>query len=446
MKSALRSGVRRLPSEGRAIRSAYRQALLIKWRVDAKIRSLQGGDVPDPETVFWIAPHRIEWHTNYAPGGERTPPKDRVFDNQKDKGRVLGGSWDLSDYRFTELDVACAMRERIQSGAPWESTALHARLSEELRARGHTSWHIRSTDDLAAHFAHVDQVIASVRAHGYRANHEIALPGEEKGVDGDPRFSSEITVNIGRDGQYLFQDGRHRLAVAQLLGVESVPVKVLVRHRQWVEFRQFIRDLADNVSTPSHAGELYQSPLHPDLQDIPHAHSCEDRMVAMRKAVGPGRGNLLDIGANFGYFCHGFEQLGYDCHAVEFLPHYALAAETIRIAEGRRFKIIEGDVFAAVEREPLRDMSFSVVLALNIFHHFLKERKLFEQLAAWLSRVRVETMVFEPHCPDEPQMVGAYANFAEQEFVDFILSKSMLNHASLIHRCSDGRPVYRLWR
>jgi hypothetical protein len=43
-------------------------------------------------------------------------------------------------------------------------------------------------------------------------------------------------------------------------------------------------------------------------------------------------------------------------------------------------------------------------------------------------------------------MVGAYRNFSEQEFVQFIGATSVLRHSEIIHRCDDRRAIYRLWR
>jgi hypothetical protein len=186
--------------------------------------------------------------------------------------------------------------------------------------------------------------------------------------------------------------------------------------------------------------------VHPDLQDIPFAHDCEDRFAAIAKSAGHGSGALLDIGANLGFFCHGFETLGYSCIAVERLPEYARAADVIRIAEDKTFKIIGKDLFAAWSSDQLKDRHYSVVLALNIFHHFLKHQDTFEQFSRWLRELSAESMYFEPHCSEEPQMVGAFRNFTEQEFVSFILEHTQFNHAELLHRCADGRPIYRLWR
>jgi hypothetical protein len=319
-------------------------------------------------------------------------------------------------------------------------------MRQQVRAGGRVSWGIRSEADLDARCAYLDNLIASIRKDGFRQNHQVALAGEDKGLDGDPYCGSEIAVNIGRHGQYLFQDGRHRLAIAKALNIPRVPVKVLVRHRQWVEFREFLRSLGRNGGGSSVPNELYQNAVHPDLQDIPAAHGCEDRFDAMKDAVGPGPGLLLDIGANLGFFCHKFEDLGYSCFAVELLPPCAQAADTIRIAEHKKFAVICGELFDVAEQAPLRGQHFKVVLALNIFHHFLKTAESFDKFKRWLAQLNTDSMIFEPHCSHETQMVGAHVNFAEEEFVQFILTHSCLKHAQRLYRCSDGRAIYRLTR
>jgi ParB-like chromosome segregation protein Spo0J len=39
-------------------------------------------------------------------------------------------------------------------------------------------------------------------------------------------MSNEILVDVGRDGTPLFVSGRHRLSLAKLLGLDTVPVAV----------------------------------------------------------------------------------------------------------------------------------------------------------------------------------------------------------------------------
>lgn len=445
LRKFLRRGVTKLPGEGRLIIDVYRQSVLLKRKASARLRPMRHSSLPDPKTIYWIDPARIVLHTNRLRGNTDPALKDRVFDLQKDKGTVQSGDWDISDDRFADLDVARAISARVEQGADWKTSEFYARVQKQIE-NGTAGWNINSVSDLDARMAYLDQLIDSMRAKGYLMNHAVRLDGERKGVDADPEYGSEITVNIGRDGQYLFQDGRHRLAIAKALGIERVPVRVLVRHTKWAEFRRFMQELAGAGGASSHAN-LYQSPMHPDLQDIPHAHACEDRFEAMSKHIAPGQGALLlDIGTNLGYFCHRFESVGYSCFAVEYLASVAEAADRIRIAEGRKFTVISQDLFVAAERPPLKDQKFAVVLGLNIFHHFIKTQPVFEKFSAWLGALQADTMFFEPHCPDEPQMRGSYRNFDEQQFVDFIISKSVLARSELIHRCDDGRPIYKLAR
>jgi hypothetical protein len=446
VKRLIRSQFRHLPGEGRAVLDAYRQIGLLRRKAATKLHLLRGINQPDPDTVYWIDPARIVYHTSYMSGGQNVSPEDRVFYPGRDKGRAYGGSWDVSTFRFDDLALVRALRQRIERGVDWRETEFYVYLRDQIKRTGAAAWRGRSQSDLDARCEYIDRLIASMRTHGYQLNHRELRDGEDKGLDGNPDYAANISVNIGRNGQYLFQDGRPCLGIAKILGISRVPVKVLVRHKQWVEFREFVRSLAHRGGGSSQPKELYQNPVHPDLQDLPTAHRCEDRFEAMKSRIPAGSGTLVDVGANLGYFCHRFEAIGYSCFAVELLPHIALAAAKIRNAEGRIFPVIAKDLFEAAEGEPLRDRHFNVVLALSIFHHFLKKRETFERFKQWLARLRVDIMMFEPHCRDERQMTGAYANFDEKEFVDFILAHSCLNQAQLIHRCQDGRPIYRLSR
>ncbi len=288
-------------------------------------------------------------------------------------------------------------------------------------------------------------LINSIKENGYRLNSDVSIESDDtESLSKHKIMSSEITVNIGRNGEYLFQDGRHRLAIAQILGLNLVPVKVLVRHEKWQELRELLLSMTKGTGGASKAGLLYQPPLHPDLHDFPAAHSCEDRFVAIKPYVSKRSGKLLDVGANLGYFCHKFEELGYDCYAIELLRDIALAADRIRAAENKTFKVINSDLFDMFENSTFKNTKFDIVLALNILHHFIKTEAKYNRLTKWLGQLTVDTVFFEPHRFDDPQMQKAYKNFKEEEFVDFILRHANLKMAELIHQANDGRKLYKL--
>ena len=45
------------------------------------------------------------------------------------------------------------------------------------------------------------------------------------------KFGDEIRIAIGRDGTPIFLGGRHRLMIAQLLKLKSIPVKIQIVHK-----------------------------------------------------------------------------------------------------------------------------------------------------------------------------------------------------------------------
>jgi len=277
-----------------------------------QIRS--GGRFADPGKVYWIDPKRVALHT--AQRSASNNPAHWVFDNIRDRGKVLGGPWDVDAFPFHELKAVEAIAARIESGTPWRATGFYREILAEIRD-GRSPWGCRSASDLDRRCDVVDRLIDSVRRNGYQASRDnSSLLGES---DRDPTHTNadEVIVNIGRRGEYLFQDGRHRLAIAQLLGTESIPVKVLVRHEEWQTFRDFLWARARDRTAADQIGRFYQQPTHPDLQDLPGQYSCADEFASIRDSLTATRGTVLDIGANLGFFCHSLEALGFDCVACE---------------------------------------------------------------------------------------------------------------------------------
>ena len=113
----------------------------------------------------------------------------------------------------------------------------------------------------------------------------------------------------------------------------------------------------------------------------------------------------------------------------------------LRDIEGKKFKIINKSIF---EMKNLGE--FDIVIALNIFHHFLREKKLYFKLIKFLKSLKIEVMFFQPHDPKEEIMQSAYINYDNRQFVDFIIKFSCLNKFLLLNEKVDGRNrlIYKL--
>ncbi len=186
------------------------------------------------ETIFFISPNEIEWHTD-RPELQSQDLRDRNFETQKYKGKVVAGNWDSKLHRFSELAVYQAIRARIEQSTPWESTSFFAESLTEIESGRHL-WGCSNRAALVKRCEIIDQIIDDVRMNGFKSGFNSRLPHEDPASIAKRKgHSEEITVNIGRCGDFFFQDGRHRLAIAKVLGVREIPVKVLVRHQLWCE-------------------------------------------------------------------------------------------------------------------------------------------------------------------------------------------------------------------
>jgi hypothetical protein len=242
-----------------------------------------------------------------------------------------------------------------------------------------------------------------------------------------------VVVAFDRHGRPCFVDGRHRLAVARVLHVESIPAVVALRHERWAAVATEIRAYADQ-----RGGRAYQPYLHPDLADVPSDQGHE-RFELIRDALSARSGVLVDLGANAGYFSHRFEEVGFDCVAVERSEKEAYFLEALREACGREFRILKGSL-TQVELPPRIDL----VLALNIFHHFLKTESSFRELQEFLRRLDTRYMLFEPHLVDDPQMARASHNLPPERFAERVAEWAGLEIESEVGRAADGRPLYLL--
>ncbi|MCI0379428.1 MAG: hypothetical protein L0215_17610, partial [Gemmataceae bacterium] len=246
----------------------------------------------------------------------------------------------------------------------------------------------------------------------------------------------DIAITVGRNGELIHYDGRHRLAIAKLVGIQEVPVRIVARHLQWLKFKNEILQFARE-----HEGKVYAPLLHPDLEWIPSFYGHK-RFEMIQRAVRAKPGALLDIGCNWGYFCHRFEKLGFDCVGVEEDAHCAYFLRKLRAACGRSFQIVHRSIFDYVGRE--NPAHFQVVLALAIFHHFIKTRQGCERLREMLRCLNTVEMYFLPHLRDETQMQNAYWNPSEDEFVSFVSESARLPNIECLGSIEDGRTLFRL--
>jgi len=393
------------------LKNGQESARFYYWRLVWFIREkfLPRHYVSDPylaPEIHLISPEKIVYRTT------------KEFNYLRDHNRVVGGDWDVPLSRFEEHLFFSSYKEIVAGNMEWSETEYYKHHLMEI-SNGEERWGCRSKAEWDQRCKLLDNIYADIQEKGYHPQ----------------KIEDYISVNIDRHGHLLFNDGRHRLTFCKLLGIREIPIRITVRHRKWVKLKNQIYDFAK-----SRRGRVYAPITHIDLQSVPSLHGHKRFELIRQNLTPPYRGTVLDIGAHWGYFSHKFEELGFHCLAVENDPENIYFLTKLKKAEDRNFILFDKSIFSLDTVT-----KYDVALALAIFHHFTKEEKTHNQLVKFLQDLKVGEMYFEPPDPREPQMQSAFRNYSCEEFVDFIIQNSCLQHYKLIGSAEDGRKLYKLW-
>ncbi len=175
-------------------------------------------------------------------------------------GRTVGGDWDGDWEPFDDRAVPRGIVQRYREGRDWRDTALFDAFREQLSRFGN-AWGYTSMDGFDRRCREINRLYESLREHGYRRQEAIHGPS---GYATAARLD-EITVDVGRAGRLYWRAyGQHRLALAELLGIDAVPVLVHRRHAEWQAVRDAVRE--GEVAPETSFGGRPRD--HPDLRDV----------------------------------------------------------------------------------------------------------------------------------------------------------------------------------
>jgi 2-polyprenyl-3-methyl-5-hydroxy-6-metoxy-1,4-benzoquinol methylase len=339
---------------------------------------------------------------------------------------VEGGNWDRDHRPVAENPVPQAIRDvLVKKAVRWEDTTYFAKRMDMIR-RGHFVRGCHDAEELRARCGVVEQLFYAIEESGYKTQEQLGFPNKPDRID-------DIRVAIGRNGEVLFLDGRHRFAIAYTLDL-TIPVRVVLRHKQWHDFREKVHAYASRGKK-----HVYQKLDHPDLQSVNFGHG-DERWPLIEPALRGYEGPALDLGAHWGHYSQKLAQLGISTTAVEESRSCCEFAREVARMPHSAFKVICGDLCETSEPE-----SFRIVLALNIFHHFHKTRSGYERLEQFLRKLRPEVMIFEGHVqkPDG-QMKDAYSDLPPQRFASWVAERVGLTTVEHLGDANDGRAIFKL--
>ncbi len=203
----------------------------------------------NPYRIIWVCPKSIFLK------------KRRVIRNKQKQGSfILNGDWDLHKISFCNNPIYVLFSERFLKGKRWENTSFYIQALQQIENKGRYWNGCKSEYDLQKRCRKIEKLYNEISTHGYRPPRSIEP--KESGITTEGKID-EVKVSIGRDGSFFWEDGRHRLSIALLLGLPKIPVQIVARHVKWQEIRNnFVKSILANIN------EIDKQPFHnhPDIQ------------------------------------------------------------------------------------------------------------------------------------------------------------------------------------
>lgn len=196
----------------------------------------------DPFEVTYVDPDRIVRFSE-----REYPPWQNAWGLF---GTTLSGDWDVRDtgpidstYDGTDRDLYHAntfsesvlhqsLESHFSRDVPWEETTLINEILERVRDEqiGAPQWNgCTAVSDVWDKCEKIDSLYESIEERGCLSMREL---NRKRGYPNrfPETMKREILADVGRDGELLFVNGRHRLSIAKILDLNKIPVAKLVRH------------------------------------------------------------------------------------------------------------------------------------------------------------------------------------------------------------------------
>lgn len=352
------------------------------------------------------------------------------LDNER---TVQDGDWDKKTYKV-ERDslVYKSIRAITVDGIKWENTPLYEWMIQNIETNNIIHQRGCNTKELVLKRGEeIYDLYQKIKKEGKIRSQSELTPRERI----NSGLMDEITVVIDRHGRIIFaNNGIHRLCISKILGFKQIPVLVYRRHKEWEDFKIEVYNTCDSFWNK----KAYQQLPHPDFYNI--ATEWDDtRYNIIKPLINAESKTILDIGSMFGYFCHKFEEDGYTCTAVESLERYLNILKKLKDASNMKFSIFSKSIFE------LKKMDYDVIFSFNVFHHFIKSEESHDKLIKLLNNLNYKEMYVQLHTPDEKQMIGAYKNYDNIEFVNFIINNSKNKSKFDFVAGVRGRNIYKIY-
>lgn len=223
---------------------------------------------PDPYKIVEIDPSQVDYlltpgfqsdlvkTSSYVRGGnwdQNISDKDLFYDNSYEDTFDRRQPVPFDNYVFYQSFV-----QHFKHGVPWEETEWYAWIMDNLH-KNIDNYETREA--VHERLSFLDDLYADIRQNGYKTSRELGnIPkhcGKHPGL-------CEVLINIGRDGAYILEDGKHRFMIAKILGIDHIPARIFVRHTEWQRLRHRVAKAGSEYAIDQQ-NEII---AHPDIKTL----------------------------------------------------------------------------------------------------------------------------------------------------------------------------------
>ncbi len=196
---------------------------------------------PEPLERYYVDPTEIEYYL-------LQPPQYR--DVYRWFGRIKPGDWEVNVGKIEKSKKYQGVVQRYRDGREWRETVVFGHMIDLIQ-NGMYPDSCTSPREIEERYKEIDELYETIRSDGYKPDNEISLSRGEIG---------DVALAIGRNGELILQgDGIHRVAIARVLDLDTIPVRISMRHLQWQRLRE---EIANEEQDPGSLSD------HVDLQDV----------------------------------------------------------------------------------------------------------------------------------------------------------------------------------
>jgi hypothetical protein len=229
-----------------------------------------GESYPDHLSLIYADPNDVKYYllqsrqTDYHFDQEIEHPVldvdelDRArFRVRVNTGKIIGGDWDQNKREWENLSIFQSLQAVFKKNREWENTKFIKSCLEKIDNGYNCYGYGTKNEFLENRCEYIDSLYTNMCENGYKTQEELKDDHRSKDI------LHEVSVNIGRDGELIFNNetGHHRLSLAKILDLPEIPMLVVVRHQKW----QRLRDEIQKKGLHERHKSLRN---HPDLKDV----------------------------------------------------------------------------------------------------------------------------------------------------------------------------------